>query len=237
MLLGEPLGTNLGAPLGTPLGTPLGIFGGTFDPVHFGHLRLAEEAMESLGLARVRWIPAGQPALRNSPMVSAAQRLEMVRLAISDNPRFELDSAEVDAARPSYTVPTLERLRQAHVCGEQRPLVLLVGADAFAGMANWHRWESLFELAHIAVAHRPGFPVNAASLPPVLASCFDKRYEADPSVLAEAPAGRIVTFAMTQLDISATKIRRLMSNKCNPRYLMPDSLIAYIQTHHLYSEN
>ena len=104
---------------------PLGVFGGTFDPVHFGHLRLAEEAADSLGLAQVRWIPAGQPAARAVPQVGAAQRLAMVRLAIADNPRFELDSGEVDEARPSYTVTTLERLRQATVCGGQRPLVLL----------------------------------------------------------------------------------------------------------------
>ncbi|HRC60568.1 MAG TPA: nicotinate-nicotinamide nucleotide adenylyltransferase, partial [Candidatus Propionivibrio aalborgensis] len=100
----------------------LGIFGGTFDPVHFGHLRLAEEAADSLGLERVRWIPAGRPALRDSPEVSAEQRLEMVRLAISGNPRFELDSAEVNDARPSYTVPTLERLRTTEEFGPQQPL-------------------------------------------------------------------------------------------------------------------
>ena len=139
---------------------PLGIFGGTFDPVHLGHLRLAEEAAEALELASVRWIPAGWPALRGAPRVAAAQRLEMVRLAIAGNPRFELDSAEVEAAQPSYTVPTLERLRQSDCIGSERPLVLLVGADAFAGMAGWHRWESLFELAHVGVAHRPGYPVE-----------------------------------------------------------------------------
>ena len=115
---------------------PLGIFGGTFDPVHFAHLRLAEEAADALGLAGVRWIPAGRPALREAPRVSAGQRLEMVRLAIAGNPRFVLDEAEVRAAQPSYTVPTLERLRQPALCGAQRPLVLLVGAVAFAGMSS-----------------------------------------------------------------------------------------------------
>ena len=112
----------------------LGIFGGTFDPVHFGHLRLAEEAADALKLSSVRWIPAGQPALREEPKVGARQRLDMVRLAIAGNPRFELDAAEVESEQTSYTVPTLERLRRPGVCGAHRPLVLLVGADAFAGI-------------------------------------------------------------------------------------------------------
>jgi nicotinate-nucleotide adenylyltransferase len=215
---------------------PLGVFGGTFDPVHFGHLRLAEEAADALDLGGVRWIPAGRPALRQSPKVSAAQRLAMVRLAIAGNPRFEVDAAEVEAGQPSYTVPTLERLRQADVCGANRPLVLLVGADAFAGMADWHRWENLLDLAHIAVAHRPGFSIDPAGLPTVLASVYRDRYCEDPSRLGEAPAGRIFTFPMTQLDISATKIRALLSERLLPRYLMPEALIAYIQDYHLYSE-
>lgn len=220
---------------------PLGIFGGTFDPVHLAHLRLAEEAADSLGLAQVRWIPAGLPAARQTPQVSAAQRLAMVRLAIAGNPRFTLDSAEVDQAltddeRPSYTVETLERLRQPQVCGARRPLVLLVGADAFAGLINWHRWRDLFDLAHIAVAHRPGFPVAAASLPGALAAVFDQRFAADSASLAAAPAGAIVSFAMTQLDVSATKIRALLAQRRSVRYLLPDALAAYIQEHHLYSE-
>ena len=216
---------------------PLGIFGGTFDPVHFGHLRLAEESVDALGLARVRWIPAGWPTLRGVPTVSAAQRLEMVRVAIADNPRFELDAAEVETSQPSYTVPTLERLRQPEVYGAQRPLVLLVGADAFAGMGHWYRWMDLFNLAHIAVAHRPGFPIDAARLPPELARVFAQRFCSEPARLAQSPAGCIVPFAMTQLDISATKIRALLSKELSPRYLIPNSLVTYIKKYHLYSEN
>lgn len=216
---------------------PLGVFGGTFDPVHLGHLRLAEEAADALGLVKVRWVPAGQPALRQTPKVSPAQRLEMVRLAIAGNPRFELDACEVEAAQPSYTVPTLERLRQPNACGAARPIVLLVGADAFSGMVGWHRWTSLFDLAHVAVAHRPGFPIVAASLPPALADTYRERYSEDPGVLRAAPGGRIVSFAMTQLDISATKVRALLSQGLSTRYLVPDSSAAYIAAHHLYSEN
>ena len=217
--------------------TPLGVFGGTFDPVHFGHLRLAEEAADALALERVRWIPAGWPALRGAPRVAPRQRLEMVQLATSDNPRFELDSAEVDAAAPSYTVPTLERLRADAAIGPSRPLVLLVGADAFAGMTGWHRWKALFELAHIGVAHRPGYPVEADALPSALAEVFRARLSSDVGDLAAAPAGCVATFAMTQLDISATKIRALLSKRHSARYLLPEALIAYIGQHHLYEEN
>lgn len=215
---------------------PLGLFGGTFDPAHCGHLRLAEEAADSLGLAQVRWLPAGRPTAREQPRASAAQRLAMVALAITGNARFELDSAEVDADRPSYTVPTLERLRQETVCGGERPLVLLVGADAFAGLVSWHRWERIFELAHVAVAHRPGFPVDPSQLPGALAAVYRQRHTPDVAALAAAPAGAIVSFAMTQLDISATKIRALLSKGASARYLLPDALLAYIQDHHLYSE-
>ncbi|MBK7422075.1 MAG: nicotinate-nucleotide adenylyltransferase [Propionivibrio sp.] len=216
-------------------GKPIGLFGGTFDPIHFGHLRLAEEAAEHLGLARIRWIPAGQPGHREAPRVTSAQRLEMVRLAIAGNPRFELDASEVDADRPSYTVPTLERLRRVENLGASLPLVLLVGADAFAGLPDWHRWPELFDLAHIAVAHRPGFPIDAASLPSALAAIYRQRHGASPAALADTAAGSIVTFAMTQLDISATKIRTLLINDRSPRYLLPDAVIAYIQGTRLYS--
>lgn len=219
---------------------PLGVFGGTFDPVHFGHLRLAEEAADSLGLTRIRWIPAGQPTHRarenKLPRVTAAHRLEMVRRAIADNARFELDPAESEAAHPSYTVTTLERLRLDTACGAQRPLVLLVGADAFAGLAGWHRWESLLDLAHIAIAHRPGFPIDAEQLPPALAALFRERHGASAGVLSSAPAGRIVSFAMTQLDISATRIRQLLAARHSPRYLLPEAVIAYIQSNRLYSQ-
>ena len=218
-------------------GGPLGIYGGTFDPVHHAHLRLAEEASDALKLPRVRWIPNGQPALRGAPGVGARQRLDMVRLAIAGNPRFELDAAEVEAEQPSYTVPTLERLRRVDVCGTERPLVLLVGADAFAGMTAWHRWESLFELAHVGVAHRPGYSLDAERLPLALADVFRQRFCRDPALLATAPAGRIATFAMTPLDISATKIRSLLSNGASPRYLLPDGVLAHIQAHRFYLEN
>lgn len=211
---------------------PLGLFGGTFDPIHYGHLRLAEEAIFHLGLGGVRWIPAGQPPHRGVPQVTARQRLDMVLRSTAKNARFSVDPAEVEAEAPSYTVHTLERLRRE--LGPEQSLVLLVGADAFAGLASWHRWRDLFALAHVAVSHRPGFPVELSSLPHELATEFSDRHSADAACLAGAPAGRIVTFAMTQLAISATQVRKLLANGLSARYLLPDEVLDYIQDHSLY---
>lgn len=210
----------------------IGLFGGTFNPVHFGHLRLAEEAREQLRLKEVLWIPAGNPKHRTMPEVSAEQRLEMVRLALANHPDFKLDSAEVLSDQPSYTVPTLERLRTT--LGESQPLVLLLGADAFVELSSWHRWHELLELTHIGLSHRPGFALTADHLPQALAVEYRARLEHDPAVLAKSPAGRIVPFAMTQLAISATQIRELLAKGGSSRYLLPDAIIDYIDHHHLY---
>lgn len=213
---------------------PLGVFGGTFDPVHVGHLRLAEEAQELLGLDRVRWIPAGQPRHRAAPHVAAAHRLRMVELAIAGNPRFEVDPAEAASGEASYTVPTLLRLRAE--LGAARPLVLLLGADAYAGLPDWHRWAELFALAHLAIAHRPGFPIDPATLPAALRAEHRARLVADndPAALAATPAGRILSFAMTPLAVSATQLRALLAAGRSARYLLPSAVIDYIDLHHLY---
>ena len=200
--------------------------------MHFGHLRLAEEAIAQLGLGGVRWIPAGNPPHRGTPQVTAEQRLAMVLRSTADNPRFSVDPAEVEASAPSYTVHTLQRLRRE--LGSGQPLVLLVGADAFAGLTSWHRWQEIFDLAHVAVSHRPGFPVEIGSLPTALADAYGKRRLTDIGGLKVAPAGRIVTFAMTQLAISATQIRKLLANELSARYLLPDSVLDYISSHSLY---
>ncbi|MBI2307982.1 MAG: nicotinate-nucleotide adenylyltransferase [Rhodocyclales bacterium] len=217
--------------------SPLGLFGGTFDPVHVGHLRLAEEAAEALGLQRVRWIPAGQPRHRQNPCVTAAHRLRMVELAIAGNPRFELDPAEAESGEASYTVPTLQRLRAE--LGERRPFVLLLGADAYAGLPSWHRWQELFALAHLAVAHRPGFAVDVAALPGALQAEHAARCVPDNDIgaLAAAPAGRILNFPMTPLAVSATQLRGLLAQGRSARYLLPQPVIDYIDLHHLYRSN
>ncbi len=203
------------------------MLGGTFDPVHFGHLRLAEEAREALGLERVRLIPAGDPPHRAPPRSSAADRLAMARLAAAGNPALEVDGSEALAREKSYTVATLERLRAQY--GAQRPLVLILGADAFAGLPGWHRWQDLLPLAHIAVATRPGY---SAALPPELAALWSGRVT--PADLHAAPAGCIVPFDMTPLAISASLVRELLRTGASARYLLPDSVLDYIGRNHLY---
>lgn len=215
---------------------PIGLFGGTFDPIHLGHLRLAEEARESLGLAQVCFIPAGQPPHRDAPGVPAERRLALVREAIAGNPAFALDDSEVRASAPSYTLLTLQRLRARF--GAAQPLVLMLGADAFQGLPTWHRWTELFDLAHIAVANRPGYAPHERRWPgaaggPLDAVCRE-RLCSDVAALRATPAGHIVTFEMTPLAISASLIRDLLQAGHSARYLLPDSVLDYIELHHLY---
>lgn len=217
----------------------LGLFGGTFDPLHFGHLRLAIEARESLNLGGVCFIPAGNPPLRDAPRCPAGHRLAMVEKALAGIAGFSVDAAEVqDQARPSYTVTTLERLRRRH--GPQRPLVLLLGADAFARLESWQRWRELFALAHVAVATRPGheLDVPAGTLRAGAgATALDAEFRARRGGVADldsAPAGRIVPFAITALEISATAIRERLARGLSVRYLVPDAVLDYIDLHQLY---
>ena len=214
---------------------PLGLLGGTFDPIHFGHLRLAEEAREALQLDTVALIPAGDPPHRSTPLSSAAHRLALVRLAVAGNPALTVDDGETLGDGKSYTVLTLERLRAQH---GKRPLVLILGADAFNGLPTWHRWTDLFELAHIAVANRPGTAPHARRWPEVLneplAHACEGRIARDPACLRRHPAGKVVPFDMTPLAISASLIRDLIRSGHSARYLLPDSVLAYINTEALY---
>lgn len=212
---------------------PLGIFGGAFDPLHYGHLRLAEEALRALKLAEVRWVPAGQPPHRATPGATVEQRLAMVRLGIAGNPHFSLDDSEAQSAAPSYSVPTLERLRMQ--IGAQHPLVLLLGVDAFLGLSTWHRWQALFELAHLAVATRPGFSLDVDQLDPPLAAEFLIRQTHAAERINEAPAGRILAFPITPLAISATALRAKFKAGDSARYLLPDPVLDYIAKHHIYN--
>jgi nicotinate-nucleotide adenylyltransferase len=212
---------------------PLGILGGTFDPVHCAHLRLAEEAAEALALERVRWIPSGTPGHRAAPQTPGTHRLEMVRLAIVGNPRFEVDAAEAESATPGFTLDTLGRLRAE--IGPSRPLVFLIGADQLLALHTWKRWRDLFDLAHFAVGARPGYSLSTEALAPEVAAEVRQR-EAGADGLAAAPAGRIATFAMTPLAISASDIRGRLASGRSVRYLLPREVLAYIEANTLYGE-
>lgn len=215
---------------------PVGILGGTFDPIHIGHLRLAEEIVDACKLAMVRFIPAAIPPHRATPRVTADDRREMARLAIADNPRFGLDDRELKRAGPSYTFDTLTELRRE--IGTTRPLCLLLGADAFLDLAAWHRWRELFSLAHVVVAHRPGFSVDSwgQRMPQPLAREYETRRLMQPLATHWTPAGGIATVATTALDIAATRIRSGLEAGRSQRYLIPDSVLDYIEARGLYKE-
>ncbi len=214
-----------------PAAQPLGLLGGTFDPVHIAHLRLALEAIEALGLERVRWIPSGRPGHRGVPRATANERLSMLRLALAGEPRFAIDEDDARSDEPTYTVHTLERLRRE--LGPALPLVLIVGADHLRGLHTWRDWRRLLEHAHIAVAQRPGHAIARAALDPEVALEYDRRL-APPAALAASPGGAITVFTMTPLDISASAIREALAAGRNARYLLPDRVLDYIEAKHLY---
>ena len=196
---------------------PLAIFGGTFDPVHLGHLSVAWEASELLD-ADVRLMPASVPPHRPAPTASPAQRVAMLRAALQGQSRLTVDTRELERAGPSYTIDTLIELRAEQ---GDRPLVLLIGADAFANLATWHRWRELFDAAHIGVLSRPGVD---ARLPGALEREVADRRMADVSALRGLPAGKLIELAVTPLEISATRIRELLAAGRDPRYLLPAGL-------------
>lgn len=210
----------------------LGILGGTFDPIHYGHIRLGIEAMDALGLDGVRIIPAGVPPHRAPPAAPAQARLAMVRLAAAAEPRFVVDASEAASPLPGYTVDTLTRLRSE--LGRERPLCLLLGADAFAGLPTWSRWLQLFELAHIAVASHAKRPLDIDALPPALAEQYFARRAESAAALRAAPAGCVQSFAMSAIDVSASTIRREIARGERPRDLLPDAVLDYIDANHLY---
>ena len=197
---------------------PIGIFGGTFDPIHCGHLRTAFELWQELRLEEVRLLPAGTPPHRDQLYASAAMRLKMVRAAVQDQPSFVVDDREVRRTGVSYSVDTLTELRQEN---PQRSLCLLLGMDAFLGLPHWHRWRELLTLAHIVVAHRPGW--HAPTSGP-LGEVMVDHGTGSIAELHEQPCGRIYVHAGTQLEISSTELRARLVAGRDPRYLVPEEV-------------
>lgn len=210
---------------------PIGVFGGTFDPVHLGHLRAALELYESLGLQRVHMIPSAVPPHRPQPHASVEHRLAMLELALAGQKELILDHREVERSGPSYMVDTLASLRQE--IGEA-PLCLLLGVDAFLGLPQWERWLELLELAHIVVAHRPGWQLQNENMSQALRQALASRWLASASQLQERPAGRVWLQGITQLAISATDIRERIAAGYSANYLLPASVWQYIQQYGLY---
>jgi nicotinate-nucleotide adenylyltransferase len=197
---------------------PMGLFGGTFDPIHNGHLRTAFELREALRLAEVRFLPTGNPPHREHTQASAEIRLALVRAAVAAEPGFTVDDREVRRSGLSYSVDTLTGLREEFPA---RSLCLILGMDAFLGLPNWHRWREILTLAHIVVAHRPGWK---APLQGPLGEVMVDHGTGAIRDLHEQPAGRIYVHAVTQLEISSTELRQLISRGRDPRYLVPDSV-------------
>ncbi|MDD2723763.1 MAG: nicotinate-nucleotide adenylyltransferase [Methylovulum sp.] len=208
----------------------IGILGGTFDPIHYAHLRCAVEAKELFGLEHVRLIPSANPPHRESPSAPPLLRAQMVELAIKNHAGLVCDRREIERhqQRPtskSFMVDTLASLRRDF---PSQPLLLFIGNDAFKQLTNWHCWRQLFDYAHIVVMTRPGF--NR----PVLDGFFQARFTQDIGGLGQCLSGNLVFQAVTALDISATAIRAGIARQQDPSFLLPDAVIEYIHQHQLY---
>jgi nicotinate-nucleotide adenylyltransferase len=202
---------------------PIGLFGGMFDPIHYGHLRTAFELLQKLSLSEVVFVPAGQPPHRETPLASSELRLSMVRAAVRDQPGFSVDDREIRRAGRSYSVDTVSELRREH---PHRSLCLLVGMDAFLGMPAWHRWRDIFELCHVVVARRPGWdqPVTGP-----LAELIAQRGTGAVAQLHRCAGGRILIQAVTQLEIASSDLRALLLSGQDLRYLVPEPVRDIIQ--------
>lgn len=205
------------------------ILGGTFDPVHFGHLRPALEVQQALDIAPVHLLPCRIPPHRAAPWASPEQRLALLRAAVADEPALAIDERELGREGPSYMVDTLETLRREH--GEQ-PLCLALGMDAFGELDSWHRWRDIPSLCHLVVMQRPGSPWPQRG---VMADLVKQARVDAPQALRSRPAGGIIGVPVTQLAISSTQIRGLLAAGRSPRYLLPDVVLERIRQENWYA--
>ena len=217
----EPVGVNVAT-------EPLALFGGTFDPVHYAHLRCADETGEKLGLETIYLLPAGCPPHRAKPQASNKQRLEMLQLALAEFPRLRIDPRELYREGPSYMVDTLQELRLEFPL---RPLLMIVGQDAANYLQTWHRWQTLFDLAHIVILTRPG---EAAKYQPQLARQMEQRRQTDMQAMISTAAGGVWDLEVTAIDISATMIKRMVHLGRSPRAMLPLPVLDYINDQGLY---
>ena len=203
----------------------IGVYGGTFDPVHFGHLRTAIEVKEQLGLQEIRLVPCRKPPHRPQPVADPNLRLQLLELATENEPGLVVDARELQRPGPSYTVDTLASMREEIGISA---LALIVGMDAFAGIPAWHQWEVLFDLANIVVMHRPGY---IPKIPPEIAKVGRS---VGITELLSAQHGCLYFQEVIQMDISASMIRRLIEQGRSVRYLLPDAVLQLIKRRGLY---
>jgi len=206
----------------------IGILGGTFDPIHLGHLRMAIELYEALDLAKVHIIPTYQPMYRKQPVATPDQRLAMVKCAIDSESELIADDREIHRQGPTYTIDTLLDMRKEM---DDIPLCLLVGIDAFLGFPSWHRWEEILKHAHIIVAHRPHYHLSDTG---IVSDLIKERLQHEIAFIHEHLSGGILLRPITALEISATDIRKQIAMGKNPRYLLPDRVYDYIKAHDTY---
>jgi len=211
-----------------PVDEPLAIFGGTFDPVHYGHLRCAEESRCKLGLKNMYLLPAGIPPHRDMPQTSTQQRLDMLHLALEEFPSLSIDDRETRRSGPSYMVDTLRELRAEF---PQRPLLLLVGQDAANYLHSWHDWEQLFVLANLVTFPRPGAKPEYRQ---DLARQIERRTCPDLQSLLSSEAGGALHLELELIDISATAIQSIIRLGRSPRAMVPEPVLDYINENRLY---
>lgn len=209
----------------------IGILGGTFDPIHHGHLRMAIELSQSLDLAKVHIMPTGKPMHRKQPLASADHRLEMVKLAVKDEPSLFADDREIRRSGATYTIDTLIEMRKEM---PDTPFCLLLGIDAFLGFASWQRYQEILDYAHIIIAHRPHYQPPADG---VIAKLLADHKQEEAGYIHENLAGGILLKPIAALEISATEIRKLIAMEGNPRYLLPDNVYQYIKKQGIYTGN
>ncbi len=203
--------------------------GGTFDPIHNGHLRTALELQQWMGVERVNLIPSKEPVHRSAPGRSAEQRLQMVDLAVQNESALHADAREVKSAKPSFSLHTLESLR--YELGGERPICMIMGMDAYQTLPTWHEWERFVDLAHLIVVRRPGYDVPECDT----LKKFTAKHETESvSKVLSTPAGFVLFHELTPLGISATQIRQTIARGLSPRYLFPDQVWQYIQDNRLY---
>jgi nicotinate-nucleotide adenylyltransferase len=207
----------------------IGIFGGTFDPIHDGHLRVALDVVEALDLDEVRFLPLQHAVHRAQPLASGEQRLAMLEAGLSGEPRFTADDRELRRGGRSYTLDTLRSLREE--LGDAVSLCLLLGGDAFSEFLSWHEPELVADLAHLVVMERPGYSLPSDASLQMMVERRGTDLKAD---LRNAPGGKIWFQPVTQLDISATDIRNRIGRGHSPRYLLPDPVLSLIEDHGLY---